>query len=79
MSAVNRDMEHLILRVSSRGVQSKSVLDAMRMVDRNEFVSGSFSSRAYDDIALPILAGQSISQPTVVGLMTQALELATKR
>ena len=72
---MNRDMEHLIRRISSRGVRSKSVLDAMRTVDRNEFVSGSFSSRAYDDMALPIQAGQTISQPTVVGLMTQALEL----
>ena len=75
MTAVNRDMENLIRRVSSRGVRSKPVLDAMLAVDRNEFVSGAFSSRAYDDMALPILAGQTISQPTVVGLMTQALEL----
>ena len=78
MNAVNRDMEILIRKVSRRGVRSEPVLDAMRAVDRNEFVSGSFSSRAYDDMALPILAGQTISQPTIVGLMTQALELTAR-
>ncbi len=65
----------LIDKVSKSGVISETVLDAMRKVDRGEFVSATFASRAYEDIALPISLGQTISQPTIVGLMTQALNI----
>ena len=60
------------------GVVDKQVLDAMERVDRKNFVNGIFSEKAYDDTPLPIACGQTISQPTVVGLMTQALQVTSR-
>ena len=60
------------------GIVDKQVLDAMERVDRKNFVNGIFSEKAYDDTPLPIACGQTISQPTVVGLMTQALEVKSR-
>ena len=50
----------------------------MERVDRKNFVNGVFSEKAYDDTPLPIACGQTISQPTVVGLMTQALKVTPR-
>lgn len=60
------------------GVVDKKVLDAMERVDRKNFVTSVFSEKAYDDTPLPIACGQTISQPTVVGLMTQALRVTSR-
>ncbi len=57
-------------------ITSKAVLDAMRAVPRHAFVPPNVRSRAYDDTPLPIGHGQTISQPYIVALMTQLLELA---
>jgi len=57
----------------TRGVTDARVLGAMERVDRGTFVRGLFAERAYEDMPLPIACGQTISQPSVVGLMTQAL------
>lgn len=62
----------------SRGVTDKRVLQAMEEVDRGPFVRGVFADRAYDDTPLPIACGQTISQPSVVGLMTQALQVTPR-
>ncbi len=59
----------------SKGVTNTRVLAAMEKVDRGAFVRGHFADRAYDDMPLPIASGQTISQPSVVGMMTQALEV----
>lgn len=59
----------------SRGVTDKRVLEAMEKIDRGRFVRGIFAERAYEDMPLPIACGQTISQPAVVGLMTQALNV----
>jgi len=59
----------------SRGVTDARVLGAMEKIDRGLFVRGLFAARAYDDMPLPIACGQTISQPSVVGLMTQALNV----
>ncbi|MFN3847079.1 MAG: protein-L-isoaspartate(D-aspartate) O-methyltransferase, partial [Paracoccaceae bacterium] len=59
----------------SKGVTDARVLTAMERVDRGMFVRGHFADRAYDDMPLPIACGQTISQPSVVGLMTQALNV----
>ncbi|MDP3961516.1 MAG: protein-L-isoaspartate(D-aspartate) O-methyltransferase [Pseudorhodobacter sp.] len=59
----------------SRGVTDARVLGAMEKIDRGLFVRGLFAERAYDDMPLPIACGQTISQPSVVGLMTQALNV----
>ena len=60
------------------GIVDKQVLDAMERVDRKNFVNGVFSEKAYEDTPLPIACGQTISQPTVVGLMTQALQVTSR-
>jgi protein-L-isoaspartate(D-aspartate) O-methyltransferase len=59
----------------SRGVTDGRVLTAMEKIDRGLFVKGVFADRAYEDMPLPIACGQTISQPSVVGLMTQALHV----
>ncbi|OWU84740.1 protein-L-isoaspartate O-methyltransferase [Oceanicola sp. 22II-s10i] len=59
----------------SRGVTDMRTLTAMEKIDRGAFVRGIFADRAYDDTPLPINCGQTISQPSVVGLMTQALNV----
>ena len=59
----------------SKGVTDARVLTAMEKVDRADFVKGIFADRAYEDMPLPISCGQTISQPSIVGMMTQALEI----
>jgi len=59
----------------SHGVTETAVLQAMEQIDRGAFVKGYFNERAYEDMPLPIPCGPTISQPSVVGLMTQALRL----
>ncbi len=62
----------------SKGVTDARVLTAMEQVDRAAFVRGLFADRAYEDMPLPIACGQTISQPSVVGLMTQALQVSPR-
>lgn len=62
----------------SKGVTDARVLSAMEKVDRGVFVRGLFAERAYEDMPLPIACGQTISQPSVVGLMTLALEVSPR-
>jgi protein-L-isoaspartate(D-aspartate) O-methyltransferase len=62
----------------SRGVTDGRVLTAMEKIDRGLFVKGVFADRAYEDTPLPIACGQTISQPSVVGLMTQALQVQAR-
>ena len=62
----------------SKGVTDARVLSAMEVVDRGVFVRGLFADRAYEDMPLPIACGQTISQPSVVGLMTQALNVSAR-
>ena len=68
-----RTRDRLIRRLREEGIQDERVLDAIRNVPRHRFVDEALSSRAYEDTALPIGHGQTISQPYVVALMTQAL------
>ena len=67
-----------LFALRSRGVTDSQVLDAMEQIDRGPFVRGLFSNRAYEDMPLPIACGQTISQPSVVGLMTQALQISPR-
>jgi len=59
----------------SRGIKDERVLNAMRKVPRHLFVDESIQYKAYDDMALPIGEGQTISQPYMVAIMTELLEL----
>ncbi|MDQ2092605.1 protein-L-isoaspartate(D-aspartate) O-methyltransferase [Rhodalgimonas zhirmunskyi] len=69
-----RKMQFLFA-LRSKGVTDQRVLHAMEKIDRGPFVRGLFATRAYEDMPLPIACGQTISQPSVVGLMTQALNV----
>jgi protein-L-isoaspartate(D-aspartate) O-methyltransferase len=62
----------------SKGVTDRAVLTAMEKIDRGPFIRGYFAERAYEDMPLPIACGQTISQPSVVALMTQALEVSPR-
>lgn len=62
----------------SKGITDARVLTAMEQVDRADYVKGTFADRAYEDMPLPIACGQTISQPSVVGLMTQALQISPR-
>ena len=66
--------ERLAAAVRASGVQDARVLEAIRATPRSLFIEPLFGSQAQDDIALPIPCGQTISQPSVVGLMTEALD-----
>jgi protein-L-isoaspartate(D-aspartate) O-methyltransferase len=62
-------------QIAARGVKDPQVLEALRTVPRHEFVPAEQVDRAYDDRALPIGEGQTISQPYIVGLMTELLDV----
>ncbi|MGH3997178.1 MAG: protein-L-isoaspartate(D-aspartate) O-methyltransferase [Pseudonocardiaceae bacterium] len=62
-------------QIAARGVRDSRVLDAMRTVPRHEFVPREQMHRAYEDRALPIGEGQTISQPYIVALMTELLDV----
>ena len=67
-----------VYTLRSRGVMNADVLKAMEATPRADFLEGIFRERSFEDTPLPIECGQTISQPTVVGLMTQALEVTRR-
>ncbi|MFH1715568.1 MAG: protein-L-isoaspartate(D-aspartate) O-methyltransferase [Elusimicrobiota bacterium] len=62
-------------QIIARGIKDKAVLGAMRKVQRHKFVPEEFQKLAYEDYPLPIGHSQTISQPYIVALMTEALDL----
>lgn len=68
-----RTRERLIGRLMEQGVKNHRVLDVMRSTPRHIFLDEALSHRAYEDVALPIGYGQTISQPYIVARMTEAL------
>lgn len=74
-AAIAERKMQFLFALRSKGVTDPRVLTAMERIDRGPFVRGLFAERAYEDTPLPIACGQTISQPSVVGLMTQALEI----
>jgi protein-L-isoaspartate(D-aspartate) O-methyltransferase len=63
-------------QIAARGIRSEAVLGALRKVPREAFLPERLREFAYEDSPLPIAAGQTISQPYIVALMTDALDLA---
>jgi len=63
------------IQIAGRGVRDRHVLEAMRRVPRDVFVEAEFEEFAYEDGALPIAHGQTISQPYIVALMIEAAEV----
>ncbi len=72
----SRRLDMVEKQIRARGISDARVLAAMRKVPRHLFVPGDWSSSAYDDRPLPIGHGQTISQPYMVAIMTEALKLA---
>jgi protein-L-isoaspartate(D-aspartate) O-methyltransferase len=68
-----RTRERLVQRLRENGIRNPAVLDRIRSVPRHLFVDEAIASRAYEDTALPIGFGQTISQPWIVARMTEAL------
>lgn len=61
-------------QLSGRGIKNKRVLEAMRKVERHQFVPENLKSGAYADFPIPIEEGQTISQPYIVALMTECID-----
>ena len=71
-------MQRLIAELRQSGISDENVLSAIGAVDRERFVSAPFAERAWDNTALPIAFGQTISQPLVVAAMTEALKVGPR-
>ncbi len=70
-----RTRSFMIERLQNNGIYSSALLEAMSIVPRHIFVSEALRFRAYDDRSLPIGEGQTISKPSIIALMVQALNL----
>ena len=68
----------LVMDLRSQGITDTRVLGAVERIPREMFVPESFHDRAYENTALPIAQGQTISQPAVVGFMTQAARIGPR-
>jgi len=68
----------LIMELRREGISDTRVLAAVERTPRDAFVAAPFKDQAYENVALPISQGQTISQPLVVAYMTQALELGER-
>jgi len=68
-----RARDRLVERLVGEGIRDRRVLDVMRTLPRHQFIDEALASRAYEDTALPIGKGQTISQPFVVARMSEAL------
>ena len=78
MNSNHEQKMQFILTIRSKGVFDNNVLKALETVKREQFLKGLFAQRAYEDTPLPIECGQTISQPSIVGLMTQALKITNR-
>ena len=72
------DKIRLVMKLRREGITDTRVLGAMEGVPREMFVAEHFLDQAYEDTALPISSGQTISQPTVVAWMTMALDIGER-
>ena len=68
--------QQLLALLRSKGIKNERVLEAMGQIPRHAFLESSFEEFAYQDIAFPIAAGQTISQPYTVAFQSDALGLA---
>jgi len=75
MDTLAEQKMQFLYAIRSKGVTDKRVLTAMEKIDRGQFIKGLFAARAYEDMPLPIACGQTISQPSIVAIMTQALRV----
>ncbi|MDE1892020.1 MAG: protein-L-isoaspartate(D-aspartate) O-methyltransferase [Betaproteobacteria bacterium] len=73
-----RTRQRMVERLRQAGIQDEAVLKAMAAIPRHSFVDEAIASRAYEDTALPIGHGQTISAPYIVARMIELLRLAKK-
>ena len=66
---------NLIIELQKNGIENSEILKVMEEVDRQIFLEESLKTKSYENIALPIDCGQTISQPLIVALMTQYLDV----
>lgn len=78
MSGIETRRIRLIMELRRAGIVDTRVLSAIERLPREEFVLPTFQDQAYENTALPIHSGQTISQPLVVAMMTQALDLGER-
>ena len=74
----NEKILQFIFDLRKAGVTNSIILSIMEKIPREYFVSNAFKLRAYENTPIPLLYGQTISQPSIVGIMTQALDLNKK-
>ena len=72
---VNGRVQTLLSQLRAQGIQDEHVLEALSRVPREKFIDEAFEHKAWDNVALPIGQGQTISQPYMVARMTELLEL----
>tara|TARA_B100000700_G_C14676643_1_gene683391 strand:+ start:17 stop:676 length:660 start_codon:yes stop_codon:yes gene_type:complete len=75
---INTKKLEFIFNLRSAGVTDTKVLNIMEHIPRSRFVGDNFKIHALDDVALPTNYGQTITQPSVVGIMTQALKVTSR-
>ncbi len=68
----------LLLKLKKKGVKDNRILKIIETIDRSLFLDGIFKSKSLEDIALPIQCGQTISQPSIVAIMTDKLAPTTR-
>lgn len=80
MAPSSRDekLMQLMLSLRQSGVKDRAVLEAIEKTPREMFVERAFRDRAFEDRALPIACGQTISQPAIVAIMIQALQITPR-
>ncbi len=76
--SLDADKIRLIMHLRRVGITDQAVLGAIERIPREAFVPPSFRDRAYDDTALPLSHGQTISQPQIVAMMTAALNVGDR-
>ncbi|MGP3590788.1 protein-L-isoaspartate(D-aspartate) O-methyltransferase [Vagococcus sp. WN89Y] len=72
---VSKRVQDLLYQLRVQGIKNERVLDAMSRVPRERFIDEAFEHKAWENVALPIGQGQTISQPYMVARMTELLEL----
>jgi protein-L-isoaspartate(D-aspartate) O-methyltransferase len=77
-STATPKMLRLIMELRRGGIADSRVLGALERIPREMFVPATFADQAYENIALPIGSGQTVSQPLVVARMTEALEIGAR-
>jgi protein-L-isoaspartate(D-aspartate) O-methyltransferase len=75
MNRFETERKDMVALLKQRGIKDERLLQAMSRVEREQFVLPAFMNRAYDDTALPIASGQTISQPYTVAFQTERLQI----